>query len=171
MRSAISSVCGRAGRPTAFPPWSRGGPGDVSALPSLTRILLIDGSGESRRAIRAALSGSNLNYDLVEADTAEKGLAEAAARNFDCVLLDCRPGGLGGADYLARLISPEGGQQAVIALTDQADDAGAVAWLQAGATDSLNRAETDAPTLARAIRYARSRHAITADLRAARWDA
>src|SRR4051812_135458 len=104
MRSAISSVCGRARRLTGFPPSSRGGPGDVPALPSLTRILLIDGSGESRKAIGAALSSSNLTYDLVEADTAETGLAEAAAHCFDCALLDCRPGGLGGADYLSRLI-------------------------------------------------------------------
>ena len=138
-------------------------------MPTLTRILLIDGDGRRRATVAKALAGSNLNCTLVEAEGAEAGVAEAERQNFDCVLLD---GDLAGAaDLLARFISPEGGRQAVVALTDRADHDNVAALLRAGAVDSLSRAETDPHALARAIRYARARRAFVFELQAARDDA
>ncbi|MDE3175567.1 MAG: hybrid sensor histidine kinase/response regulator [Pseudomonadota bacterium] len=138
-------------------------------MTTLTRILLIDDDASDRATVAAALAGSNLDYTLVEAETAEAGVAEAARQNFDCVLLDGELGA--GADILARLTSPEGGRQAVITLTDRADQGATVALLRAGAVDALSRAEANSHALARAIRYAKARRAFVVELQAARDDA
>ncbi len=138
-------------------------------MPTLTRILLIDEDGRQRATVATALAGSNLKYTLVEADGAEAGVAEAERQSFDCVLLDSDLAGA--ADLLGRFISPEGGRQAVVALTDRADHDNTAALLRAGAVDWLSRAETDPHTLARAIRYARARRAFVLELQAARDDA
>lgn len=133
-------------------------------MPTPTRILLIDDG--DRAAVRAALAGSNLNYTLVERDGADSGLAAAVLDNFDCVLLG---GGLAHSGLLSRLASAEGGSQAVIAFTDEGDDA--LALLRAGALDSLSRREASPQVLARAIRYARARRGFVVELQAARQDA
>ena len=140
-------------------------------MPTLTRILLIDDDATDRATVAAALAASNLDYTLVEAEEAAAGVAEAERQNFDCVLLDGALRGVAVADLLARLTSPEGGRQAVIALTDGGNPDGAMALLRAGAVDSLTRSEADSLTLARAIRYAKARRAFVVELQAARADA
>ena len=140
-------------------------------MPTLTRILLIDDDANDRATVAAALAGSNLNYTLVEAEHADAGVAEAERQSFDCVLLDADLAADLAADLLARFTSPEGGRQAVIALTHRADQDNIAALLRAGAVDSLSRAETDSRTLARSIRYARARRAFVVELQAAREDA
>ena len=140
-------------------------------MPPLTRILLIDGDAASRKAIGASLTAAALAHELVEAEDAETGFAQVVAQEFDCVLLDCRPGGVGDRDVLARLIAPQSGRQSVVALTHEADEASATTWLRAGATDSLDLRATDPASLARAIRFAQSRRAFIVDLQAARADA
>jgi two-component system, OmpR family, KDP operon response regulator KdpE len=50
------------------------------------RLLIIEDDPQIRRFLRTALSGAS--YDVFEADTAQQGLREAAARRPDAILLD-----------------------------------------------------------------------------------
>ena len=50
------------------------------------RVLVIEDDPQIRRFLRTALSGAN--YDVFEAETAQRGLSEAAARRPDAILLD-----------------------------------------------------------------------------------
>jgi two-component system, sensor histidine kinase and response regulator len=138
-------------------------------LPTPTRILLIDDDPDERAALVATLAGSNLVFSLAEAGDMETGLAAARGGDFDCVLLDSRLPGADLADFVATLSAAEGGRQAVIALTDDADDA--LALLRAGALDSISRDEATPHNLARAIRYAKSRRGFVIEMQAAREDA
>jgi signal transduction histidine kinase len=137
-------------------------------LTTPTRILLIDDDAGDRAALRAALAASNLIYTLVEAPDAAAGLTEATRESFDCVLLDSR---LAAADLLARLTSPEGGRQAVVALTDGVAQETVLALLRAGALDYIARGDAGPHNLARAIRYAKARRGFVFELQAAREDA
>ena len=134
-----------------------------------TRILLIDDGADDRAAIATSLAASNLTFTLVEAADAGAGLAIAQGGDFDCVLLDGRLAGVDPAAYVALLTSAEGRRQAVIALTDEADNAPAL--LRAGAVDSITRCEATSQILARAIRYAQGRRGFVIELQAAREDA
>jgi signal transduction histidine kinase len=140
-------------------------------LTTPTRILLIDDDVSYRARVEAALKGSNLDYTLVEAHDAQSGLNAAERESFDCVLLDCDLTGVAAPEFLARLTAPEGGRQAVIALTDGGAHEAAVTLLRAGALDSINRHEADSDNLARAIRYAKARRGFVIELQAARDDA
>ncbi len=138
-------------------------------MPTPTRILLIDDDPDERAALAVALAGSNLTFSLAEAGDTESGLAAARGGDFDCVLLDSRLPVADLADFVATLSAAEGGRQAVIALTDAADDA--LALLRAGALDSISRDEATPDNLARAIRYAKSRRGFVFEMQAAREDA
>ena len=158
------------GRPSSFPRSSRASLGDEPALPTLDphpadRRRRARAARRSARRWRAPISP----IDLVEARTLpSRDWSRRRREHFDCVLLDCRPGGLDGADYLAQLTSPEGGRQAVIALTDRPTTP--TPWRCCAPARSIrsSRGEADAATLARAIRYAKARRAFVVDLHAAR---
>ncbi len=137
-------------------------------LTTATRILLIDDDAGDRDAVRRALDNARENYKLVETSDAEAGMNAAAREHFDCVLLDCELAGADVPALLARLTSVEGGRHAVIALTDEVEPEAAATLLRAGAVDSISRNEADAHTLARAIRYAKSRRGFVIELQAAR---
>ncbi len=137
----------------------------------LTRILLIDDDAVDRASVRRALGKSDLRHELVEATDAASGLADARAGEFDCVLLDYRLPGADAFETLAALVSPDGGSQAVIMLTGEADGEVALQLMRAGALDYLSKTEATPSVLARAIRYARARRAFVAELSAARHEA
>ncbi len=136
-----------------------------------TRILLIDDDAVDRASVRRGLSKSGLNHDLVEAADGTSGLAAARAGSFDCVLLDYRLPDVDTFDLLADLVAPEGGSQAVIMLTGEADGDVALKLMRAGALDYLSKAEATPSVLARAIRYARARREFVAELSVARHEA
>ena len=143
-----------------------------------TRILLIDDDQVDRASVRRALAKSDLSHDLVEASGGAEGLrlAQEAARQgagggFDCVLLDYRLPGIDTFELLEILVSPEGGQQAVMMLTGEADGEIALRLLSAGALDYLSKDEATPSSLARAIRYAKARRGFMAELETARRDA
>ena len=137
----------------------------------LTRILLIDDDAVDRASVRRALGKSGLQHDLIEAADGASGLATARTGPFDCVLLDYRLPDVDAFDILADLLAPEGGSQAVIMLTGEADGDVALKLMRAGALDYLSKAEATPSILARAIRYARARRAFVAELSAARREA
>lgn len=136
-----------------------------------TRILLIDDDEVDRMTVRRALAASGLDYALVEAADGRTGLARAREGGFDCVLLDYRLPDVDAFDLLRDLQAPEGGRQAVMMLTGDADPEVAVQLMRAGALDHLAKGELTPSGLARAIRYATARRGFLGELESARRDA
>jgi len=121
-------------------------------------VLLIEDEPQMRRFLRAALGTQE--YDLVEAGTAREGLAQAAGRNPDLILLDL---GLPDADGLdvARQIR-EWSHTPIIVLSARGQEGDKVAALDAGADDYLTKPFGVGELLAR-MRVA-LRHATTLKL-------
>jgi len=136
-----------------------------------TRILLIDDDEVDRTSVRRALVRSDLVHELVEAPGGVEGLHLAQAAPFDCVLLDYRLPGIDTFELLQILVSPEGGQQAVLMLTGEQDGEIAMRLMRAGALDYLTKVDVTPSSLARAIRYAHARRGFVAELDTARRDA
>jgi two-component system KDP operon response regulator KdpE len=97
------------------------------------RVLVIDDEVEIRRALRTGLSDHGFEVDV--AATAEEGLATAAARRPDIVLLDLGLPDLDGFTVLTRL--RERSRAAVIVLSVMADERDKVRALDLGADDYL----------------------------------
>lgn len=140
-------------------------------MDTLTRILLIDDDQVDRKMVRRALEKSGLPHDLVEAPDGASGLRCAKEQAFDCVLLDYRLPDVDAFELLAVLLSAEGGGQAVLMLTGEADQEIAFRLMRAGALDFLAKAEVTPSSLARAIRYAKARGEFLAELSMARREA
>jgi two-component system sensor histidine kinase/response regulator len=140
-------------------------------MTALTRILLIDDDKVDRTMVRRALEKSGIGHDLVEAPDGATGLRRAKEQAFDCVLLDYRLPDVDAFELLAVLLSPAGGQQAVLMLTGEADQEIAFRLMRAGALDFLTKAEVTPSSLARAIRYAKARREFLAELNMARREA
>lgn len=98
-------------------------------------ILLIEDEPQMRRFLRAALGGHA--YRLVEAETAKEGLAHAAGRNPDVILLDL---GLPDADGLevTRQLR-EWSRAPIIVLSARGREQDKVAALDLGADDYLTK--------------------------------
>ena len=133
-------------------------------MPALTRILLIDDDQVDRASVRRALVKSDLVHELVEAPGGLEGLLLAQGEAFDCVLLDYRLPGVDTFELLGTLVSPEGGQHAVLMLTGEQDGEVAVRLMRAGALDYLSKSEVTPSSLVRAIRYAQARREFVAEL-------
>ncbi len=140
-------------------------------MATVTRILLIDDDKVDRAMVRRALEKSGLEHDLVEAPDGANGLRCAKEQAFDCVLLDYRLPDVDAFELLTVLMSPEGGGQAVLMLTGEADQEIAIRLMRAGALDYLTKAEVTPSSLARAIRYAKARRGFLAELKTARREA
>ncbi|HZK78901.1 MAG TPA: hybrid sensor histidine kinase/response regulator, partial [Gemmatimonadaceae bacterium] len=140
-------------------------------MTTVTRILLIDDDKVDRTMVRRALEKSGLEHDLVEAPDGANGLRCAKEQAFDCVLLDYRLPDVDTFELLQVLLSPEGGGQAVLMLTGEADQEIAIRFMRAGALDYLTKAEVTPSSLARAIRYAKARREFLAELKTARREA
>jgi two-component system, OmpR family, KDP operon response regulator KdpE len=98
-------------------------------------VLLIEDEPQMRRFLRAALG--NESYRLVEAATARDGLAQAAGRNPDIILLDLGLPDGDGIDLTRRLREWSGTPIIVISARGQERDK--VAALDAGADDYLTK--------------------------------
>jgi two-component system KDP operon response regulator KdpE len=98
-------------------------------------VLLIEDEPQMRRFLRAALGTQE--YDLVEAATARDGLAQAASRNPELILLDL---GLPDADGLdvTRQIR-EWSHAPIIVISARGQESDKVAALDAGADDYLTK--------------------------------
>jgi len=140
-------------------------------MTSPTRILVIDDDAVDRASVRRALAKSGLAHELFEAPDGQTGLALAQAQSFDCVLLDYRLPDVDAFELLAALLSPAGGQQAVLMLTGEADQEIASRLMRAGALDYLTKPEVTPSSLARSIRYAKARRGFLTELETARRDA
>ena len=97
------------------------------------RVLLIEDDPQIRRFLRAAL-GEN-DYEVFDAETAQRGLAEAAARRPDVILLDLGLPDMDGLDVVKRLRSWTATPIIVVSARGQED--AKVAALDCGADDYL----------------------------------
>jgi two-component system, OmpR family, KDP operon response regulator KdpE len=119
------------------------------------RILVVDDEMAMRRFLRASLGNSG--YELIEAETAEQGLAQAASHNPDLILLDLGLPDLDGLVVTQRL--REWSKTPLIVLSARGQEQDKIAALDAGADDYLTKPFGVGELLAR-IRVA-LRHAAT----------
>jgi two-component system KDP operon response regulator KdpE len=98
-------------------------------------ILLIEDEPQMRRFLRAAL-GSH-DYRLVEAANAKEGLAQAAGRNPDVILLDLGLPDTDGLEVTRRL--REWSNKPIIVLSARGQEQDKVAALDLGADDYLTK--------------------------------
>jgi two-component system, OmpR family, KDP operon response regulator KdpE len=98
-------------------------------------VLLIEDEMQMRRFLRATLQSHE--YQLVEATTARDGLAQAAGRNPDVILLDLGLPDGDGIDLTRRI--REWSKVPIIVLSARGREADKVAALDAGADDYLTK--------------------------------
>jgi two-component system KDP operon response regulator KdpE len=125
----------------------------VSAL----TLLVIDDEPQVRRFLRSSLASTD--YKVIEAATGEAGLAEAASKRPNVILLDLGLPDLDGIDVTRRL--REWTQTPIIILSARGQDQDKIAALDAGADDYLTKPFSLPELLAR-IRVA-ERHAEQMD--------
>ncbi len=100
-----------------------------------TVVLLIEDEPQMRRFLRAALE--NEAYRLVEAPTGREGLAQAAGRNPDIILLDLGLPDGDGIDVTRRL--REWARTPIVIISARGQERDKVAALDAGADDYLTK--------------------------------
>jgi len=120
-------------------------------------ILVIEDEAQMRRFLRASLTNSG--YQLLEAETAEQGLTEAAAQNPDLVLLDLGLPDLDGLVVTERL--RQWAKMPIIVISARGQEPDKIKALDAGADDYLTKPFGVGELLAR-IRVA-LRHAAKTD--------
>ncbi len=120
-------------------------------------VLLIEDDPQIRRFLRASLGAHG--YELVEAGTAREGLAQAAARTVDVVLLDLGLPDADGLDVTRRL--REWSLVPILVISARGQESDKVAALDAGADDYLTKPFSLPELLAR-LRAARRRAAQAA---------
>ena len=110
--------------------------GPQSVPQNAGRILIIDDEAEIRESLETLLQLEG--YAVVVAGTGREGLAHIGERAFDVVLLDLALPDKNGMDVLAeiRLVHP---QQAVIMITAYGTVENAVAAMQAGASNFVQK--------------------------------
>ena len=118
-----------------------------------TVVLLIEDEIPMRRFLRAALDARE--YQLIEAGTARDGLAQAASRNPDLILLDLGLPDGDGIEVTRRL--REWTTRPIIVLSARGQDADKIAALDAGADDYLTKPFAFAELLARVRAHLRRR--------------
>ena len=124
-------------------------------MPDAPLVLVIEDEAPVRSFLRAALEAHD--YRLVETATARDGLAQAAGRNPDVVLLDLGLPDGDGLDVTRRL--REWSQKPIIVISARGRDEDKVAALDAGADDYLTKPFSVPELLARirvALRHAAS---------------
>jgi len=99
------------------------------------RILLIEDDPQIRRFLRASLGVQG--YELIEAETGREGLAQAASRVPDLVILDLGLPDLEGIEVIRRL--REWSAMPIIILSARGQERDKVANLDAGADDYLTK--------------------------------
>jgi two-component system cell cycle sensor histidine kinase/response regulator CckA len=129
-----------------------------------TRILLVDDSKESYLLIRTILSLARGAFDLEWVQTYQGALREIGLENHDVWLLDYRLDEYDGVQVLREAFK-SGCKVPMILLTSEGDREIALAALDAGAADYLDKGHLDASLLERAIRYAIERKRAESALR------
>jgi two-component system KDP operon response regulator KdpE len=98
-------------------------------------VLVIDDEVQIRRLLRLTLETAG--FDMQESETGQGGLAAAAARAFDAILLDLGLPDVGGVDVVRRL--REWSRVPVLVITVRAAEQDKVLALNAGADDYVTK--------------------------------
>jgi two-component system KDP operon response regulator KdpE len=131
----------------------------MSEIPVPTHsVLIIDDEVQIRRLLRVTLEANG--YRVLEAATGPDGLAEAAQRNPDVIILDLGLPGMDGLTVLKRL--REWSRAPVLVLSVQEGDVDKVSALDNGADDYMTKPFSTAELLAR-LRVVRRRALPEAD--------
>ena len=131
----------------------------MSEIPVPTHsVLIIDDEVQIRRLLRVTLEANG--YRVLEAATGPDGLADAAQRNPDVIILDLGLPGMDGLTVLKRL--REWSRAPVLVLSVQEGDADKVSALDNGADDYMTKPFSTAELLAR-LRVVRRRAQPEAD--------
>lgn len=128
-------------------------------------LLLIDDDELDRQSIVRALKGASADFDISQSATAADGLALAAEKQFDAILLDYRLPDMDGIEVLRQLRSGKVEGMAVIMLSRHEDEAIAELCMEAGAQDFLLKDEVNGRRLTRAVRQAKQRYIMEQDLK------
>ncbi len=123
------------------------------------RVLLIDDDFSARDAVREALRGSTLDFDLQAVDSVTAGLAALDEAPVDVVLLSSTAPDMNGADAVRRLVE-HSGRAPLLVLCDPGEEDHTTELLQAGAQDTLWRGPFAEELLARSIAHAIERRAL-----------
>jgi two-component system KDP operon response regulator KdpE len=98
-------------------------------------LLIIEDEAQMRRFLRVSLD--NAGYQLVEAETGEDGLVQAAARNPDVILLDLGLPDRDGLEITARL--REWTRTPIVVISARGQEEDKIKALDAGADDYLTK--------------------------------
>ncbi|WP_128086813.1 response regulator, partial [Pantoea deleyi] len=101
----------------------------------MTTVLIVEDEKEIRRFVRLALENEDLK--VVDADTLQRGLIEAATRKPDLVILDLGLPDGDGTDFIRDL--RQWSAIPVIVLSARSDEQDKIAALDAGADDYLTK--------------------------------
>lgn len=117
-------------------------------------IALIEDSAPDREIYRRYLAAVAVNeqFEFIEADMGEEGIALCRERRPDCILLDYNLPDMTGLEVLQRL-SLEMDPVPVVMLTGLGDEMLAVGALKAGAQDYLPKDRLSPESLLRAVHY------------------
>jgi len=129
----------------------------------MKRLLILDDDEIDRKAFLRALERAGWEGEIVQASTAEEGLAHHRRLPFDCILLDYRLPGQDGLDVLTRL-KAEGNATPIIMLTGEGNEMVAVEAMKRGAVDYLPKSQVAADTLFRAVTKAVERASLQKEL-------
>src|SRR5690606_21943588 len=129
------------------------------------KLLLIDDDELDRQAIIRTFKRSAWDIDIVQACSANEGLAQFDRDDFDAVLLDYRLPDIDGLQTLKLLNEHPRHHSAIIILTGANEDEELEReCIEAGAQDVLFKSEIAHKHLTRAIVHARIRHLLEREL-------
>lgn len=134
---------------------------------SAKHILLVEDNAIDARSIRRALAADGDFVDVVHVEDMAAAGAACATDSFDAILLDLSlpdSEGLGSLEALTE-IAPA---TPIIVLTGLNDPEAAIAAVEQGAQDFLDKGSITPELMARALRYAMARHHSEAELRRTR---
>ena len=129
------------------------------------RVLIVDDDEVDRLSLMRAMQQAAMVVELVQADTAAKGLRLARESVFDVVLLDYRLPDRDGIEVLKELQHIPNRYMTVVMLSHQDDLELAQRAIGAGAQDFLLKEEVNARRLLRTVYQAQHRHRLEEDLR------
>ena len=129
------------------------------------RLLIIDDSKADRLIYRRhLLRDTHQTYTILEASSAEQGLALCQTHRVDLILLDFRLPGISGLQLLGA-IKEQSSHTAVIMLTAYGDEGVAVNAMKAGAYDYLVKDGLEPEVLRRTVRNVLSQARLQQQLR------
>lgn len=134
---------------------------------SAKHILLVEDNPIDARSIRRALAADDAFVDVIHVEDMAGARQACATDSFDAILLDLSLPDSEGLDSLASLIEIAPATP-VIVLTGLNDPHAAVAAVEQGAQDFLDKGTITSELIARALRYAMARHHSESELRRAR---